>query len=95
MAANVGNDGLLYNSSNFVSLMKYKNSKHNPSIEELAKINLIPYTNIEDIIDIDNPDKHEWYEIGGDKFGRSMYCHKTGIRRTQTMGEFYQNATVD
>lgn len=95
MAANIGQDGKKYTSHSFVSFMNYKDSVHKPSIERISEISQIPYTNLEDITDIDNPDKHEWYQIGTSKFGRSMFCHKTGIRRSQTMGEFYQNSTVD
>lgn len=29
------------------------------------------------------------------KYGRWQYCIKTGIKRTQTMGEFYGGGTVD
>jgi len=29
------------------------------------------------------------------KYGRSMYCPKTGIKRSQTMGEFYGGGVVD
>ena len=35
------------------------------------------------------------FRWGDSKFGRIMVCLKTGMTRTQTMGEFYQSATVD
>lgn len=95
MAANMGADGKLYKSSAFVSLMKYKNSKYKPTDQDIINISKLEYTNIEDITDVDNPDKYEWYEIGNSKYGRYMYCPKTNTKRTQTIGEFYQNSTVD
>lgn len=48
-----------------------------------------------DFDEIDNGEIHEWYSVGDDKYGRLMYCLKTGIVRHQTMGEFYENTTVD
>lgn len=66
-------------------------TKH-PLTEEIKKI---PLTEYQDIPDINNAKKHNWVQVGTDKYGRSMYCTKTKIRRTQTMGEFYQGGIVD
>jgi hypothetical protein len=88
-------DGNICKSGEFTSRMKYKDSKHKPTESELKKITDLFPTDITRIDEIENPDVHEWYQIGDDKYGRTMYCHKTGIRRQQTMGEFYQNSTVD
>jgi uncharacterized cysteine cluster protein YcgN (CxxCxxCC family) len=82
-------------SGEFTSRMKYKDSKHKPTKSKLKKITDLFPTDIARIDEIENPDVHEWYQIGDNKYGRTMYCHKTGIRRQQTMGEFYQNSTVD
>lgn len=49
----------------------------------------------EDIPDINNGHKYEWVQIGDSKYGRNMLCNKTGIVRSQTMGEFYGNSIVD
>jgi len=65
------------------------------SYEEYDKIKKIPLTEIVTIKDIDDGDKYEWVQIKGEKYGRSMYCLKTGIRRGNTMGEFYGSGIVD
>lgn len=59
------------------------------------EIKKIPLTKYEDIPDIDDIEKYNWVQVGTDKYGRSMYCTKTKIRRSQTMGEFYQGGIVD
>lgn len=59
------------------------------------KIKEIPLTKWEDIPDINDTEKYNWVQVGTDKYGRSMYCTKTKIRRSQTMGEFYQGGVVD
>ena len=82
-------------SGEFTSRMKYKDSKYNPEQKEIERIKQLPIMYIADIPTIENPSVHEWYEIGQEKYGRLMYCPKTDIKRTTTMGEFYQNATVD
>lgn len=54
------------------------------------------------IKEIDNPEIHEWYVfqtaretsnkeivLNDYKYGRNMYCPKTGIMRTLTKEEFY------
>jgi hypothetical protein len=88
-------NGNICKSGEFTSRMKYKDSKHKPSQSELDRIKQLYLTDLARIDEIENPDVHEWYQIGDDKYGRTMYCHKTGIRRQQTMGEFYQNSVVD
>ena len=82
-------------SSEFTSRMKYKDSKYKPTQQELERIDKLPFTDIARVNEIENPDVHEWYEIGEEKYGRRMYCPKTDIKRGTTMGEFYQNSTVD
>lgn len=67
----------------------------NVSNEEFARIEKIPLTKKELINDIDNGATYEWVQLAGDKYGRSMYCLKTGIRRGNTMGEFYGSGIVD
>ena len=88
-------NGDICKSGEFTSRMKYKDSKYKPTQQELEKIKQLPLTDIAHIDDIENPDVHEWYEIGGEKYGRVMYCPKTDIKRGTTMGEFYQNSVVD
>jgi len=61
----------------------------------VAEIRKIPLTDYETIDDIDDGSKYEWVQVGQDKYGRCMYCLKTGIRRGQTMGEFYGGGVVD
>lgn len=43
----------------------------------------------------DNGELHDWVMCGDDKYGRVMYCLKTKEFRHLTMGEFYENSTVD
>jgi len=69
--------------------------KLNVPKEELDRIGKIPMTKTDTINDIDDGDKYEWVQIPGDKYGRSMYCTKTGTRRGNTMGEFYGSGIVD
>lgn len=88
-------NGDLCKSGEFTSRMKFANSKYAPKDNQLEMIKQIKYTEIDQIPDIDDPACHEWYEIGEEKYGRSMYCAMTNTRRPPTMGEFYQNSTVD
>jgi len=88
-------NGEICKSGAFTSRMKYKDSKYKPTQQELERIQELPFKDITLVDQIENPDIHEWYEIGSEKYGRSMYCPKTDIKRRSTMGEFYQNATVD
>jgi hypothetical protein len=81
--------------SDFNDRMKYKDSPYNPNAEEMQFVLDQPVVKFEDVEDIDNPDKYEWYEIGGEKYGRTIYCPKSNIRRTTTFAEFYQSSTVD
>ena len=55
----------------------------------------IPTVDYKTIADIDDGNKYQWHVLGRDKYGRDMYCPKTQIKRTQTMGEFYGGGTVD
>jgi hypothetical protein len=66
--------------------------KRIPMTEEIKKTPSVDYKSISDI---DDGSKYEWVQVGEDKYGRSMYCIKTGIRRSQTMGEFYGGGSVD
>jgi hypothetical protein len=75
-----------------MSVHNFKWQTKHPLTEEIKKI---PLTEYQDIPDINNAKKHNWVQVGTDKYGRSMYCTKTKIRRTQTMGEFYQGGIVD
>jgi hypothetical protein len=88
-------DGNYCKSGEFTSRMQYSKSKHKPTAKDIEAIKKLPYTEINTISDINNPDIHEWYEVGETKHGRVMYCPKTKIKRGLTMGEFYQTSTVD
>ena len=88
-------NGDICKSGDFTSRMNFKNSKWNPSNELLETIKNSSTQAHESIDDIDDPAIYEWYQIGSDKYGRSMYCPKTSTKRSQTMGEFYGNSTVD
>ena len=45
--------------------------------------------------DVDDGNKYDWVMVGEDKYSRLMYCLKTKGFRHLTMGEFYENATID
>ena len=65
-----------------MSVNDYKWQVKQPLTDEIKKI---PLTNWEDIPDINDTEKYNWVQVGTDKYGRSMYCTKTKIRRSQTM----------
>lgn len=88
-------NGARCKSNQFTSRMNYEESKYKPSEEELNKIKEMPSIEIEDVLEIENPNIYEWYQVGRDKYGRYMYCPKKNIKRNTTMGEFYQTSTVD
>ena len=48
-----------------------------------------------ELSDKDDGDKYDWVVVGEGKHDRIMYCLKTKQFRWETMGEFYENATVD
>lgn len=75
-----------------MSVYDFKWQKKHPLTEEIKKI---PLTDYKDIPDINDIEKYNWVQVGTDKYGRSMYCTKTKIRRSQTMGEFYEGGIVD
>ena len=75
-----------------MSVHEFKWQVKHPLTEEIKKI---PLTNYENIPDIDDTEKYNWVQVGTDKYDRSMYCTKTKIRRSQTMGEFYGRGIVD
>jgi len=74
------------NSDAFISRKVYSGTDSTKGLDEIRH---------EDIKDIDNGEIYEWYQIGTDKYMRSMYCSKTKTLRTQTMGEFYGGSIVD
>lgn len=45
--------------------------------------------------DKDDGDKYDWVVVGEGKDDKIMYCLKTKQFRYETMGEFYENTTVD
>ena len=59
------------------------------------EIDQISVTRYEDVPDINDTEKYNWVQVGRNKYGRTMYCTNTKIRRTPTMGEFYQGGIVD
>jgi hypothetical protein len=75
--------------------------------ERALEISQLEAIKTEEIPDVDDQDKYEWYIFHtvrkeGDKIvsndskhGRVMYCPRTNIVRSTTMGEFYQGTTVD
>ena len=75
-----------------MSVHDFKWQTKHPLTEEIKKI---PLTAYKDIPDIDDTEKYNWVQVGREKYGRSMYCTKTKIRRSQTMGEFYGGGIVD
>lgn len=78
--------------TNNMSVHDFKWQVKHPLTDEIERIPLTRYQNIPDI---DDTEKYNWVQVGTDKYGRSMYCTKTKIRRSQTMGEFYQGGVVD
>jgi len=75
-----------------MSVHDFKWQVKHPLTEEIKKLPTIKY---EDIPDIEDTEKYNWVQVGREKYGRSMYCTKTKIKRTQTMGEFYGAGVVD
>tara|TARA_R110000851_G_scaffold41093_8_gene103394 strand:- start:796 stop:1023 length:228 start_codon:yes stop_codon:yes gene_type:complete len=75
-----------------MSIYNFKKQTEYPLTDEIKKL---PFTEIEDIPNIDNAEKYNWVQVGTGKYGRNMYCTKTKIKRSQTMGEFYQGGIVD
>jgi len=75
-----------------MSVHDFKWQVKHPLTEEIKKLPTIKY---EDISDIEDTKKYNWVEVGTEKYDRSMYCTKTKIKRTQTMGEFYGGGVVD
>ncbi|MDO4802789.1 MAG: hypothetical protein Q4A15_11545, partial [Prevotellaceae bacterium] len=63
-------------------------------------LNHLEYADYRTMKDIDDPDKHRWVCTiplkGNDaRYGRAMFCLKTGILRGQTLDEFYGSGIVD
>ncbi len=61
-------------------------------LEDIYSLETISY---KDIKDLNDENKYNWVQIGTDKYGRFMYCTKTKIKRSQTMGEFYGTGVID
>tara|TARA_R110000751_G_scaffold305790_1_gene422667 strand:+ start:182 stop:409 length:228 start_codon:yes stop_codon:yes gene_type:complete len=75
-----------------MSVYSFKGQVKHPTTDEIKEI---PLTRYQDILDINDTEKYNWVMVGEGKYGRSMYCTKTKIRRSKTMGEFYQGGIVD
>tara|TARA_R110000803_G_C11769973_1_gene295136 strand:- start:46 stop:273 length:228 start_codon:yes stop_codon:yes gene_type:complete len=75
-----------------MSVHNFKCQVKHPLTDEIKKI---PLTRYQDIPDINDVKKYNWVQVGEDKYGRNMYCTNTKIKRSQTMGEFYQGGIVD
>jgi hypothetical protein len=75
-----------------VSVQAFVSRKKIPYSEPISRL---PITKWEDVEDIDNGEKYNWIMVGLDKYDRTMYCTKTKIRRSTTMGEFYGTSPVD
>lgn len=75
-----------------MNIHAHKEQKKYTGSEELKNRKSIKW---EDIPDINNAEKYDWHQVGDSKYGRFMYCPKTKIKRTQTMGEFYGTGIVD
>ncbi len=58
------------------------------------QIEALPVVSYKDIENLNDP-KYNWKQYGTEKYNRTMYCSNTGIRRSQTMGEFYGSGIVD
>ena len=71
------------------------NKNNGLSILTLKNLKKIPPTRYQDIPDINDTKKYNWVQVGEGKYGRDMYCTNTKIKRSQTMGEFYQGGIVD
>jgi hypothetical protein len=59
--------------------------------EEIRNLPVIKESELGDL----NDPKYNWIMVGNDKYGRTMYCTNTNIRRGLTMGEFYGSGIVD
>ena len=75
-----------------MSVHNFKGQVKHPLTDEIKKI---PLTRYQDIPDINHTKKYNWVQVGEGKYGRDMYCNNTKIKRSQTMGEFYQGGIVD
>ena len=71
--------------NDFVSRPKFRYTK------EIQALKVVSHKTIENL---DDP-KYNWRQYGYEKYDRTMYCTNTGIRRDQTMGEFYGSGIVD
>ena len=67
-----------------MSVHNFKGQVKHPLTDEIKKIP-----------DINDTKKYNWVQVGEGKYGRDMYCTNTKIKRSQTMGEFYQGGIVD
>lgn len=63
-------------------------------------LNHLEYADYKNMEDIDDGEKHRWVSTvpidGNDaKYGRAMFCLKTGVLRGLTFDEFYGGGLVD
>lgn len=86
-------------SSAFGTRRRLKNlvseEEHNKILKKLAIAYEEKSILNEVIAEINNPKLYDWVMIGNDKYGRKMYCLKTGKFRHLTMGEFYEDNIID
>lgn len=76
----------------FVSVQDFVSRPKIPYSEPISRLPIVKWETVEDI---NNGEKYNWVMVGLEKYGRTMYCTKTHIRRTTTMGEFYGTSPVD
>ena len=69
--------------------------KYRPTEKQLAAIKATKRYDEKELPDFNDGSKYEWVQVGDEKYGRFMYCLKTGMHRHQTMGEFYGSGVVD
>lgn len=82
--------------NSFAERRKLKDLVSKEEYEEVLKArNQTEIVSDSSLADEDNGEKYDWVSIGDTKYGRIMYCLKTKIFRSQTLGEFYENSTVD
>lgn len=94
--AKPGEDGGVRHDGSRCSIHSFSDrKKYNPGEAERKRMDALPYTDLKTIPDANDGSKYEWVEVGDTKYGRYMYCLKTGIKRSSTMGEFYQSSPVD
>ena len=87
---------LLKLTASLENLYELKDLVSKEEYEEILKTrNQTKIVSHDSLTDGDNGEKYDWVSIGDTKYGRTMYCLKTKIFRGHTLGEFYENTTVD